>query len=36
MSYSMESEPQKADAAAKLNKPFCQRVLNILVLEQAY
>lgn len=35
-SYSKEDEPQKANAAAKLNKPICQQVLNSLVLEQAY
>lgn len=36
MSYAKEDEPQQADAAAKLNKPICQQVLNSLVLEQAY
>ncbi len=36
MSYAKEDEPQIADAAAKLNKPICQQVLNSLVLEQAY
>ena len=36
MSYAKENEPRIADAAAKLNKPLCQQVLNSLVLEQAY
>lgn len=36
MSYFKEDEVQKADAAAKLNKPVCQQALNSLVLEQAY
>lgn len=36
MSLSKEDEPQKADIAAKLNKPVCQQVLNSLVLDQAY
>jgi truncated hemoglobin YjbI len=36
MSYSKVDKPQQADAAAKLNKPICQQVLNSLVLEQAY
>ncbi len=36
MSFSRQDEPQKADAAAKLNKPICQQVLNSLVLDQAY
>lgn len=35
-SYADESQPRIADAAAKLNKPLCQQVLNSLVLEQAY
>ena len=36
MSYAKEDEHQIADAAAKLNKPICQQVLNSLALEQAY
>ncbi len=34
MSYFMENEPQTADASATLNKPICQQLLIILVLEQ--
>ena len=35
MSYAKETEPNKADAAARLNKPICHQALNSLVLEQA-
>jgi hypothetical protein len=36
MSFSMESQPEMANMAAKLNKPVCQKALNSLVLESAY